>query len=456
MDINLGRKFLKEKKFKKAEVIFKSLADKQTNSSRIFFFLGFTYFELNQIDKSIYFYKKSLKLDPKSSSVMLNLAHALQTIGKVLAAERLYLKLIKLDKFNIRSYYGLYTLNPNKLEEKYFSNIVEISNSKKIDFNKKSLAEFLLSKFAKKNKKYNLEKEHIKKHHIYSFKSNLHYNTQGLFYYQKVISNKYDKIKFKNENKENIFLKNFQPIFLIGLPRTGSTLIETIITSSEEYIYSFGECSIINMAKLEQISSDIYQKDFSIDNFKFSLDLEKFKFSIQDQYNNYFDLNKYKNFKFVDKSLENFFNIESILKVFPNAKFIHCKRNIVDNIIAIYQAMLPNLSWTHSIETILNYVDNYLKIINYFENKYPNQILNINLEDLTQDNVNETKKIFEFYNLKWSIKILNFYKREDLIIKTLSNTQLRKKISKYDYNKYEKYYKIIDSYVGSFKWLKIL
>ena len=66
---------------------------------------------------------------------------------------------------------------------------------------------------------------------------------------------------------------------------------------------------------------------------------------------------------FIEKSLENFFYIEIILKIFPKAKFINTSRNTTDNILAIFQQFLSKISWSHSLEDILEYTNNYLKII---------------------------------------------------------------------------------------------
>ena len=104
------------------------------------------------------------------------------------------------------------------------------------------------------------------------------------------------------------------------------------------------------------------------------------------------------NIRFVDKTLENFFNIDIILKLFPNAKFLYCFRNLNDAIIAIYQSLLPTLSWTHNLDDITNYIDDYLKKINYFKKKYPEKIMDIKLENLTKDNEKIMKDIFKLCN----------------------------------------------------------
>ena len=81
-----------------------------------------------------------------------------------------------------------------------------------------------------------------------------------------------------------------------------------------------------------------------------------------------------KNSIFIEKSLENFFYIELILKIFPKAKFINTVRDTKDNVFAIFQQFLSKISWAHSLEDILNYTNNYLEIIEFFKKKYPNKI----------------------------------------------------------------------------------
>ena len=177
--------------------------------------------------------------------------------------------------------------------------------------------------------------------------------------------------------------ENYFPIYIIGLPRSGSTLIESILTSGDRKIQTCGESHVINMSILEQIGPKIYTKNFNIDKFIFEINHNKFENSVLMRYNKFNFADSNLNTSFIDKSLENFFNIEIILKIFPNAKFLHTFRDPIDSIISIYQSMLPELSWTHRIENILDYIDNYKKIINYFKIKYPTNIIEIDLENFT-------------------------------------------------------------------------
>ena len=185
------------------------------------------------------------------------------------------------------------------------------------------------------------------------------------------------------------------------------------------------------------------------------LDIEEVNEDIIKKYENLNLLLKEKNYFFIDKSLENFFYVDLILQLFPNAKFIHCERNYLDNIFAIYQNFLTKMTWTHSLNNILVYMDNYLKVMKYYKNKHKNKIYSINIEELTKNDVQLSKEIYNFCNLEWSEESLKFYKRKDLLSKTASNVQIREKIFKYDSSKYKVYKKYILKFKDKYTWLQI-
>ena len=196
------------------------------------------------------------------------------------------------------------------------------------------------------------------------------------------------------------------------------------------------------MAIFDQIKNKIFTKEFAINKSAIDIDLKSIEVSIEDRYaiNNKQD----NNLLFLDKSLENIFNIEIILNIFPNAKFIHTKRNIKDAILSIYFSMLPELSWTLSLENINNYVSNYQETIFYFKKKFPNKIFEVDLDEFTSNVVKSSKDLFKFCDLNWNEEVLHFYKRKDLFSKTISSSQIRQEISQKHKSSYNKYYFLLD------------
>jgi len=432
MTLETVKKFINQKKYKKAFYIISKILENNPNDFKANFHMGKYYYDLNNLDKSVFFFQKSNNLQQNNPNIIFNLALALQGMGRTEQAKKEYLKLISINSKNIRAYYGLFILDIKNITDEFSQNLQSIINENTTSLYEKSLINFIFSKLAKKNNELKKEIHYLKIAHRNCYESNLAYNKQSDHYYKNIISNYYNKFLFKNEFKEIPAFNRQKHIFIIGLPRSGSSLVETIISHNAPNITSVGEFHVFNRSILEQVGENLYSE-----NFKMIIDKKKFQNSLIERYNNF------NNKIYLDKSLENFFNIEIILEFFPNAKFINTYRNYNDAVIGIYQAMLPELSWSHGIKNIIQYVEKYNKIINYFQKKYPEKILNIELSKLSNQKEQETKKILEFCDIKFDDQSLNFDKNDKLFSKTFSFLQVRKKIQKYEGNKYEPYYYLI-------------
>ncbi len=449
MNLVNGINLFRAKNFNDANKLFLNLYRKNKENYEINFYLGLSYFELNSFDKSIKHLKISIKSKPNFYRALYNLGLVYQTLGKINLAKKIYLKLLKKNKYFIRPYIGLYNLNPRFILKEYYSIIFKILKNKNSSDFEKSLAAFILSKNEKKKKNYEEEIKYLKNYHSLCFNSNLELYSQSEFYYDKIISKFYNKIKFNNFSIKKNFL-NARPIFIIGLPRSGSTLIETILTSSKNNLKTSGESNIFNMCILENIKKNIMYKNFNLNENNLYIDYSKIYENVNKKYKS---LNIFENDIFIDKSLENFFNIDVILKIFPQAQFIHTFRNYNDAIISIFQSSLHELSWSHKISSITKYIDNYLKIIKFFKKKYKNKFIDINLKDLTNSQEIVFKNIFNFCSLKWNNKFLDLEVRQNSFIKTLSGMEVRKKINKYDEKKYTPYYYLLKDYKNKYDWI---
>ena len=450
MSLNIGKNFISQKNLKDAEKVFLDLR-KTNNSLEINYNLGIIYFELKNIKKSLRFFEKCIKIDPKSINTYLKIAYLEQSTGNIEKSLSTYQKALNINKRDIRVYYAIFTLDPNFLKDTHYEIIKQINANPKANIFEKFLSNFLLSKKEKNEKNFVKELSYLKNSHKLCFDFKKKYNLQSQKYYSKVILEHYNQSNFIENDKNNHLFNDISPIFIIGLPRSGSTLVEAIITSSENKIPSFGESGFVNMGVVDQLSPYILSDNITQGKFDFKVNV--FRNFVNKKYLQFsFIDSNVRNF--VDKSLENFFNIEFILNIFPKAKFLHCHRNLKDSIIGIYQSLLPDLSWPHSIENIIYYIDNYKKIIDYFKKKYPDKVYDISLENLTKNKEEVSKEIFNFCNIKWSSDVLEFYKREDLDIRTTSNIQIRNKITIYNTSKYSGYYYIFEEFQEKYSWLK--
>ena len=138
--------------------------------------------------------------------------------------------------------------------------------------------------------------------------------------------------------------------------------------------------------------------------------------------------------------------------MYPKAKIINCQRNILSSIMSIFQNNLTGLAWTHDLENIFKYFNNYFNQIKYYNEKIPNFIYNLNFEKFINNPVIESKKLMEFCELPWDKKCLEYYKRKDLVSKTTSNIQIRKAIFKEASDKYQPYKNLLKKYSNKYSW----
>ena len=437
MSYELGKLLIKKKEYNKAFMIFKDILKKNPNDLRANFQLGKINYELNDLNQSIFFFKKCNQIQANTPSILFNLALSLQSIGKINEAKKQYLKLVSINPNDVKSYYGLFFLDITNINSNYYNKLQSLINNNKISLFEKSLINFIFSKIEKKNGNLNNEINFLKISHQQCYNSNLKFNNQSDFYYKNIISNFFNKIKFEKNFKEVENFNKNEHIFIVGLPRSGSTLVETILSHNSKSIVSVGEFHGINTSILDQISKFIFSQNFKYTDYQLVIDRKIFQNSLIEKYNN-FERSIY-----LDKSLENFFNIDIILEFFPNAKFIHTFRNYEDSILGIYLSMLPELSWSHNIKNIINYIKNYKRVINYYISKYPDKIIDVDLSKLTNNQESEGKKILEFCNIPVNDNFLNFYKNKKLFNKTNSFLQVRNKIMKYENEKYKHYYYLL-------------
>ena len=329
----------------------------------------------------------------------------------------------------------------NNITPEFNNILLKLNNDENVTMFEKSLINFIFSKLEGKRGKFDNEIKYLETSHKQCLKANLFINNQANFYYKNIISNYFNKINFKNNFISIPKFNDSKHIFIVGLPRSGSSLVETIIAHNSKKIFSLGEFHGINTSILDQIGKIIYSKNFDYKNNKFEINKKLFQESLIEKFN-ILDKEIY-----LDKSLENFFNIEIILEFFPNSKIVHTYRNFEDSVIAIYKTMLPELSWSHKLEDIIEYINIYKKIINHFKEKYPNKIIDIELSKLTNQQEAEAKRILNFCEIQIKDDFLNFDKNEKLFNKTNSFLQVRNKIKKYEAKKYLPYYHLVKKFL---------
>jgi len=215
------------------------------------------------------------------------------------------------------------------------------------------------------------------------------------------------------------------PIFILGMPRSGTTLVEQII-SSHSLVSAGGEMPIIpEIAKKTSYPCPL--------NTIALARLEELTRSYFEQAG--MDHTPY----FTDKLPGNFFYIGLIKALWPNAKIIHCLRDPIDTCLSNYQLRYRNgHEYVYDLQSLGQFYCHYDALMQHWKALYPDNIYEISYEKLVENQTEQSKQLLSFCGLKWEKQCLEFYKSEQ-IVRTASASQVRKKIYTTAINRWKRY-----------------
>ena len=440
---NLGLIFVHKGQHNKAITFYEKAIQINPKYADAFNNMGLAHRELKEYNKEIDSYNKAIEIQSNHVNAHYNLGVANQSLGNFQKAIYAYKKAAEFEPENLIHYYHLVALDNEMLDLNLKDKVIEIMHRKVCSKSSLAYGNFLISKYELNSKNYEKELIFLKKGQQLFFESKKEKFDLGIKYCFDDVFRILGGINTENLAKKNE--SKIKPIFIVGIPRCGSTLVEKIVGSGDKFVPMGEETDILE----NFINSKISEKQ--------SLNLGDVG-DIRNQLSNIYKkkgliLEKYNN-TFTDKSLNNFFYLELIKEIYPNIKVINCRRNVLASIISIFQNNLRNIAWAHDLDNIFRYFDNYLKIIANFEEKNPNFIYNLEFDELTNKPEEESKKLMEYCELPWDKKCLEFYKRKDFTSKTASNIQIRQAIYKHSLDKYLPYKKFLNKYAETYSWFK--
>ena len=440
---NLGTIFQKYKDFQEAIRLYEKTIQLNPNFASPHNNLGLIFLELEEYQKAINSYEKAIEIKPDYAEAYSGLGKIFKELGNFEKATNCFKKTIKYKPDDLISLYYLSELNKEILSSDLETKIIKIINNENCTKINLAYGNFLLSIYELQRKNYEKEFNFLMKGHSYYFESQKEKFTNVIEYWLNASS---EVKKLVNLNKSNMNIKKnnneIKPIFIIGVPRCGSTLVEKVIASGDKYVPMGEETSIFH----DVIANTIMKNRSSVS------DVNIIKTMILERYNQR-DLIKEKNdYTFTDKSLENLFYMRLIKEIFPNAKVIYCKRNTFSSIMSIIRNNLTKVPWAHSLNHIFIYFDIFFNEIENLKKNFPNFIYELEYEKFVKDPEIESKKLLKFCNLPWNKRCLEFYKRKELISKTASNMQIREAIYQNSINKYSPYKEFFKKYENKYFW----
>ena len=237
------------------------------------------------------------------------------------------------------------------------------------------------------------------------------------------------------------------PIFIVGMPRSGTSLAEQILASHPD-VYGAGELpdigNMVNRLASKVGTSIRYPESIS--------DITKSE--LNQLANSYIELlaNKVGNEKFVtDKMPLNAIHLGFISLLFPNARIIHCTRDPRDTCLSCY---FKNFSGEHayaySLDSLGKFYRMYEQLMEHWNRVLPNPIFELSYEEIVENTEKSIREMINFCDLEWNDACLNFHKTKRTVA-TASHDQVRKRMYSSSVGRWKSYEKHLDELIAALK-----
>ena len=423
--------------------------------------LGIIYFQKDQMNSAIKSFEWAIAYSPNYSEAIRNLGSALQKINHFDEAKKQFEKVISLDPEYAQAYEDLGILCeiinlPNEALS-YFEKALKVNPyltnsyrnlSKLIKFKAKDpLISQMESLYSKSDlhplHKINLCFSLAKAYEDLNNKDNFFkFLNEGNALRKKELN--YDIIQSNNVHSTiiNLFSSNqtvinkpkknskIKPIFIVGMPRSGTTLVEQII-SNHHKVYGAGE--LLTLRKVIDPILESYLKDnkYKISKKDLSLAREQYIDSLS-------NLNVSEKI-ITDKMPVNFRLIGFILSAIPEAKIIHIKRDARAVCWSNYKHYFSaGNGFSFDQDDLVKFYTLYSEMMDFWHKLFPKKIYDISYEELTKNQKNETQKLLNYCELDWDDNCLNFHKNSRGVV-TASSSQVRQKMYQGSSEAWKKY-----------------
>ncbi len=364
-------------------------------------------------------YLKSIELKPDSPRVYLSLGHVYKTMGDIDNSIESYKETIKYNNLSGEAYWSLANLKTYKFSNNEIEEMEKALKSEMSDIEKCQMY-FALGKA------YEVEKDFDNSFKNYS-KGNKIKKEESEYSSMDTTDNTSKVIQFFNEKKlmqlSSSKTLDRDPIFVLGMPRSGSTLIDQIISS---HSMVDGTQELPNIIK---IAADLKRKNNLYPEILDEIDEDEIT-ELGEKYLNGTRWARDSAPFFIDKMPNNFIHIGLIKTILPNAKIIDTRRDAMDTCFSCFkQFFARGQLFTYSLEDLGKYYSDYIKAMNHWHKVFGDQIYTVHYDNVINDTENTIKELIKYCELPFENECLEFYK-SSRPVKTPSAEQVRQPIYK--------------------------
>ena len=388
-----------------------------------YFNMGNTLKDKGDSGAAIDCYKKALKIKPDYSDAFNNMGVALNDKGEFESAINCYKKAIKINDY-AEAYRNISALTSYKEYDKYFIKMQSLCLDPLSSDEERCHLNFALSKASEDLNEIEKSFNYLKMGNALRTKIISYDIKQDIELFSQ-LKKAYPSIALKSTSK----ISELKPVFILGMPRSGTTLVEQVV-SSHSKVTGAGELSYVKMFGSSIARGVIRANDEIILGFRERY-IEVLKIRSDDRS------------IVTDKMPHNFLYVGLIFSAFPDAKIIHVNRDPAATCWSNYKHYFATkgLGYCYDLDDTVSYFGLYKDLMQFWLGHYGDRIYNLNYENLTINQDVETRKLIRYLGLEWEDECLS-PQQNKRAVRTASQKQVRQKVyqgSSEQWRKFEPY-----------------
>ena len=413
-----------------------TIANSDTDNAKTVDLAATVFSHLGKQTEALKLYQRCLELAPDSVAFLSNTASCLIFLGRLDEAKRLLKKAIGLEPSSARLHWQLSKIEKAK-DTSHICQMQSLLDRFPQDHPNRSLLHYALGKEREDLEDWDKAWQHYDsgaKLHRRRHPYNRNKDIEIFLALENLISSEWLSSNIQSSAVQ-ISQQQAAPIFILGLPRSGTTLVERII-SSHSQVQCLGELQQIPIVS-KQLSGDTSAEVLSADI------VDKLSRSDPiDLANNYLTSISHlrdESPRFTDKLPQNYFYTGLIAAAFPHARFICLRRNPMDSCFSLYKQLFANAyQFSYDLQDLGYYYQHFDQLINHWQALIPDRFMQVHYEDLIDNQEQKTRELLKFCNLPFEPQCLTF-EDNDSAAATASASQVREKINNRSIDRWKHY-----------------
>ena len=390
--------------------------------------------QLERREQAVQLYQKAISLKPGQAQHYYNIACLQRSLGDIDAAEQNFNQSISLNPVDFEAYKIRSELRTQTRDNNHVDSLEQILNKGFVDKRAKSQICYALAKeledLGEAERSF-----HYLKMGADTRRSYMQYDIQRDLATVSSIRQTYRPKLFDGRIEGD---SNTEAIFILGLPRTGTTLVERILSSHSD-VFAAGELSNFAIQMMNLVRTGSRQQKSERDELVKSsaaIDFKKLGQAYIESTRPFTGQTP----RFIDKLPLNYLYVGLIHLALPNARIINLKRHPMDTCYAIYkQLFLDAYPFSYNLEELGQYYVAYHRLIEHWHKVIPGVVHTIKYEKLVTDVERESRSLLEFCGLDWQKQCLQFYQSKEAST-TASTVQVRQPVYRSSVGKWRQYH----------------